>query len=120
MQRARYNRARLNLYEELFDRLIENEYSEAVAANLLVDTRWAEVSRAFVNCLCRRSCTGVLRSLAADYGQLVQRAAESAFGTCAHARIPSWFLQNYEGFLASSAHKLLRHYSARAAPSQLC
>ncbi len=120
MQRARYNRARLNLYEELFDRLIENEYSEAVAANLLVDTRWAEVSRAFVNCLCRRSAAGPIRPLAEDYARLVARAADLAFGTRTHAQIPCWFLQNNETFLASCLDKLFIRFDRNpTAPLQM-
>tara|TARA_Y100000389_G_scaffold40361_2_gene34941 strand:- start:3913 stop:4803 length:891 start_codon:yes stop_codon:yes gene_type:complete len=116
----RYNGARLKLYEELFDQLLANEHSEAVAANLLVDTRWAEVSRAFVNCLCRQGATGPIRPLAADYGHLVARAAELAFGTRTHAQIPSWFLQNNETFLASCLHKLLTAFNQKpAAPLQM-
>jgi hypothetical protein len=120
MFRYQYNQARLKLYEELFDQVLANEHSEAVAANLLVDTRWAEVSRAFVNCLCRRGATGPIRPLAADYGHLVARAAELAFGTRAHAQIPSWFLQNHEAFLASCLHKLLATFGQKpTAPLQM-
>ena len=120
MQRARYNVERLALYEQLFDRIVAGEHSEAVAANLLVDIRWAEVSRAFANCLCRRSKTGPVRPLAADYGQLVAQAAESAFGTRTHTRIPSWFLQNNECFLASCLHKLIVAFDRQpTAPLQM-
>ena len=120
MLRVRYNVERLTLYEQLFDRIIAGEHAEDVAANLLVDIRWSEVTRAFVNCLCRWSGTGPIRPLAADYGRLVSRAAESAFGTRAHARIPSWFLQNNEMFLASCLDKLLVAFDQKpAAPLQM-
>lgn len=117
---VKYNVERLKLYEALFDRVLAGEHSDAVAANLLVDIRWADVSRAFADCLCRRSRAGPIRPLAADYGHLVGRAAEVAFGTRAHARIPSWFLQNNECFLASTLHKLLVAFERRpAAPLQM-
>ena len=113
MQCAKYNVERLVLYEDQFDRIIANEHCEDVATNLLIDIRWAEVSRAFVNCLCRRSAVGPIRPLGDDYGHLIARAADSAFGTHIHAQIPSWFLQNNETFLASCLHKLFVEFGRR-------
>lgn len=120
MQRVKYNVDRLKLYEDHFDKLIAREHSEAVSANLLIDIRWAEVSRAFANCLSRRSATGPIRPLAADYGHLTVSAAELAFGTRTHAQIPSWFLQNNECFLASCLHKLFVAFDRKpTAPLQM-
>lgn len=116
----KYNGERLKHYDALFESVLAGEHSEAVAANLLVDIRWAEVSRAFASCLLRRSLAGPIRPLAADFGHLVDRAAEVAFGTRAHARIPSWFLQNNEAFLASTLQKLLVEFQRRpAVPLQM-
>ena len=114
MQR-KYNFTRLNVYEQLFEAVIKGEQDECVAANLLIDIRWLEVSRAFVNCVASNSCTNTLRPLADDLRRLVSRAAEQAFGTCQHSEIPSWFLQNNECFLASCLHKLLRTYTRQPA-----
>lgn len=114
MQRAKYNRERLQLYEQLFDRFVASEHSETVAANLLAINRWDEVSRAFTNCIILRSVAGPIRPLADDYGHLVAQAAELAFGTRTHAQIPSWFLQNNECFLASCLHKLLVAFERKA------
>jgi hypothetical protein len=111
MHRSQYNVERLRLYEYTFDRIITNDHSVDIAANLLVDIRWAEVSRAFVNSLCSRSAKGNIRPLAADFRDLISSAADRAFGTHQHAQIPSWFLQNNECFLASCLHKLIVHYT---------
>lgn len=121
MQRAKYNVERLRLYEQLFDNVIVGDHCEIVGANLLVDIRWAEVSRAFVNCLCRQSAAGAIRPLAADFGRMVSGAAVLAFGTSQRAEIPSWFLQNNECFLASCLHKLLFAYTRKpaAAPNHM-
>ncbi|MBN38163.1 MAG: hypothetical protein CMI29_06800 [Opitutae bacterium] len=120
IQHFKYNGERLKHYDALFESVLAGEHSKAVAANLLVDIRWAEVSRAFASCLLRRSQVGPIRPLAADFGHLIDRAAEVAFGTRAHARIPSWFLQNNEAFLASTMQKLLTEFLRRpAAPLQM-
>jgi len=120
MQRARYNLDRLQLYEQLFTQIIANNYCEAVAANLLVDIRWGEVSRAFANCVIRRSATGPIRPLADDFAHLIARAADLAFGTRAHAQIPSWFLQHNETFLASCLDKLFQKFDRKpTAPMQM-
>ena len=122
MQRAKYNVERLRLYEQLFEKVLAGDQCEIVAANLLVDIRWAEVSRAFVNCLCRKIATGAIRPLATDFGRMVSGAAVLAFGTSKRAAIPSWFLQNNECFLASCLHKLLIEYTRKppAAPNHMC
>lgn len=111
----KYNLTRLNLYEQLFEAVIKGEHQEAGAANLLIDIRWPEVPRAFVNCVTSNSCTNTLRPLAADLGRLASRAAEQAFGTRRHSELPSWFLQNHECFLASCLHKLLRAFARQPA-----
>ena len=117
MQRVRnqYNLVRLNVYEHLFEAVIKGEHDEAAAANLLIDIRWPEVARAFVNCVASNSCTNTLRPLAADFGAMLVRAAQLAFGTCRHSEIPSWFFQNNECFLASCLHKLLLAYTRQPA-----
>ena len=120
MQRAKYNVCRLGLYQNLFDAVLENRHCETIAANLLMDIRWMEVPRAFANCLCDASLRGPIRPLAEDFARLVSSAAQLAFGTTDHAELPSWFLQNHEGFLASCLHKLLMAFSQRAtAPLQM-
>ena len=121
MQRAKYNVERLRLYEQLFEKVLAGDHCEIVAANLLVDIRWAEVSRAFVNCLCRQSAASSIRPLAADFGSMASRATLLAFGTSKRAEIPSWFFQNNECFLASCLHKLLVEYTRKpaAAPNHM-
>ena len=115
MFRARYNLDRLRLYEDLFDAVLEGKHSEPVAINLLIDIRWLEVPRALASCIYDASARGPVRPLAADFAHLASRAAEVAFGTCAHAEIPSWYLQNNECFLASCLHKLLSAFTRQAA-----
>lgn len=116
MNRPPCNDERLGIYRGVFTRLIrgwdaDDAETESVMVNMLVDTRWPEVSKAFVDCLGRESRVGAIRPLARDVERLVGRAATTAFGTSRHAAIPSWFLQNYECFLVSSLHRLfLRHF----------
>lgn len=119
MHVADYNVVRYAMYATLFTDLLRNEHNERIAINLLMDVRHPEVARAFVVALTRWCNEGPARPLSADVGAILGRCATCAFGTSEHRCLPSWFLQNYEGFLASSAHKLLRHYSARAAPSHI-
>ena len=116
MHVADYNVTRLAAYVVFFEDLFLAQHDEFIAVNLLTDVSWAEVSRGFVCSLTRRCAAGPLRPLAADVGALLRQCAVGAFGTDAHERMPSWFLQNYETFLASSAHKLLRHYTRKAVP----
>ena len=114
---AEYNVSRLAAYVVFFEDLFLGQHDEFIAVNLLTDVGWAEVAKGFVCSLTRRCAAGPLRPLADDVGALLRQCAHSAFGTDAHERLPSWFLQNYETFLASSTHKLLRHYTRKAAPT---
>jgi len=114
MNRSPCNAERLGIYSELFTRLIrgwgDDAETESVMVNLLVNTRWPEVSHAFVQCLFQEAQAGAIRPLARDVERLVDRAATTAFGTSDHAAIPSWFLQNYECFLVTSLHRLFLRY----------
>lgn len=114
MHRPPLNVERLEIYRDLFARFIrgwgDDVEAESLMVNLLVDTRWPEVSKAFVDCLRDASKLGKLRPLAHDVERLVGCAAMTAFGTRSHAEIPSWFLQNYECFLVSCLHRLFREY----------
>ena len=78
-------------------------------ANLLIDIRWPEVSRALADNVCELCAIEdyTIRPIAHDIARLVGRAATIAFGTCRHEAIPSWFLQNYECLLAATLHKML-------------
>lgn len=111
MYAADYNVTRLATYVVFFDDLIAGRQQEQIAANLLTDVRCVEIARAFATSLPRACSAGIVRPLADDVGAILEKCARDAFGTSAHARLPSWFLQNYEAFLASSTHKLLRHYA---------
>jgi len=110
-----YNGERYDLYADMFTDLIRGHNNwdpsiETVRANLMIDIRWPEVSRALADAVC--SLCGCQRNpeappLAQDIGQLMCRTATIAFGTCCHAEIPSWFLQNNECLLAATLHKML-------------
>ncbi len=121
MERRRYNVYRLALYHDLFEAVLEGTHNEGVAVNLLIDIRWMEVARALTNTLHKASLRGPIRPLAADICHLFSKAAVSAFGTSAHAEIPSWFLQNNECFLCSCLHKLLVTFTQQmtTAPLQM-
>lgn len=115
MNRPPCNAERLGIYTDVFTRLLrgwdaDDAETEGVMVNMLVDTRWPEVSKAFVDCLLREGQAGAIRPLARDVERLVGRAATTAFGTSEHAAIPSWFLQNYECFLVTSLHRLFLGY----------
>jgi|SaaInlV_125m_DNA_1040241.scaffolds.fasta_scaffold21888_2 hypothetical protein len=105
------NAERLGIYTDVFTWLIrgwgDDAESESVMVNLLVNTQWPEVARAFVDCVGREGAAGEIRPLARDVERLVGKAATVAFGTSCHSQIPSWFLKNYECFLACSLHRLL-------------
>ena len=114
MSRVPFNSERLDIYTEIFGRLMRggmDAEAENVTINMLIDIRWPEVSRAFVNCLVHESKSGRVRPLSHDFSQLVGKAATAAFGTSRHEEIPSWFLQNSECLLASSVHKLFVCFS---------
>lgn len=107
------NNERLKVYSDMFRQLIYgggvgDTEGENRIINLLIDIRWSEVSKAFVDCLCEVGVDKHTRVLAPYVHRLVSRAAVLSFGTSVHSYIPSWFLQNYESFLASSLHKLMR------------
>ena len=87
----------------------EEPDAELTCANLLIDIRWPEVSRALADNVCELCAIEdfTVPPLAHDVARLVGRAATIAFGTCQHAAIPSWFLQNYECLLAATLHKVL-------------
>ena len=95
----------------------EEPDTELVCANLLIDIRWPEVSRALASTVCDLCANQdfIVRPIAHDVARLVGRAATIAFGTCRHAAIPSWFLQNYECLLAATLHKMLVHFVSAAA-----
>ena len=112
-----YNQVRLAAYYAFFNDFLRGEYDTATGIHLLTDVRYAEVSKAFVMSLTRRCTEGAIRPLADGVSNLVRKCATSAFGTCEHDHMPSWFLQNFEGFLASCTHKLLKHYGRHPAPS---
>lgn len=111
MQRYDYNLVRLQAYIEFFDGFFRNAFEWSTATMLLTDVRFAEVAKAFTMRLTRVAADGLIRPLHEDVAGILRRCAEQAFGTDAHDQLPSWFLQNYEGFLASCTHKLLRHYA---------
>jgi len=115
MHRADYNVIRLAAYNTLFNDFLESSHDESIAINLLTDVRWAEIPRAFVMTLTRACAAGPVRPLAADFEHVLTQSAKAAFGTTEHACLPSWFLQNWEGFLASCTHKLLIYYARRPA-----
>lgn len=112
-----YNMVRLSAYLDFFDDFLHDRYDRGTATNLLTDVRFAEVAKAFTMKLTRVAATeGSIRPLEGDVTATLRRCAVGAFGTHEHEKMPSWFLQNYEGFLASCTHKLLRHYSRHPAP----
>lgn len=90
----------------------EEPDAELTCANMLIDIRWPEVSRALAGCVCDLCASEdfSVRPVAHDVARLVGRAATIAFGTCRHAAIPSWFLQNYECLMAATLHKMLVHF----------
>lgn len=119
MYRTDYNVIRLAAYTTLFNDLLHNGHDECIAINLLTDVRWAEIPRAFVTTLTRACAAGPVRPMAADFAHVLTQTAAAAFGTTEHACLPSWFLQNWEGFLASCTHKLLIHYARRPATGEV-
>jgi hypothetical protein len=120
---AEHNHERLKIYTCMFRQLINGDgvgdtEGENYIINLLIDIRWSEVSRAFVDCLCEEGLQENTRVLAPYIHRLVSRAAVASFGTSLHSDIPSWFLQNYESFLASSLHKLMRSFTTNQRSSE--
>lgn len=108
------NEERYDLYSDMFTDLLRGHHDgdarvETIRANLMIDIRWPEVSRALADVVCRLCgyhCH-TMRPLAHDVGRLMARAATIAFGSSCHTEIPSWFLQNNECLLAATLHKML-------------
>ena len=108
------NEERYDLYYDMFTDLLRGHHDgdarvETIRANLMIDIRWPEVSRALSDVVCRLCgyhCYTV-RPLAHDVGRLMDSAATIAFGSSRHREIPSWFLQNNECLLAATLHKML-------------
>lgn len=128
---AAFNEERYELYYQMFSSLVhgcDNDDGgaevELMHANLLIDIRWPEVSRALADSVCAlnefstRPCYSV-RPLASDVARLVHKAAMIAFGTCQHESIPSWFLQNCECLLAATLHKVLVQFATRSARTEV-
>jgi hypothetical protein len=118
------NPERLQLYYDTFRDIVQGHNDENVdventRANLLIDTRWPEVSRALACNLIELGSQSDIRPLAADVERLVGRAAVLAFGTRNHAEIPSWFLQNCECLVASTLHKLLVRFVNTPRPERV-
>ena len=108
------NEERYDLYYDMFTDLLHGHHDgdarvETIRANLMIDIRCPEVSRALADVVCRLCgyhCH-TIRPLAHDVGRLMARAATIAFGSSCHPEIPSWFLQNNECLLAATLHKML-------------
>jgi len=127
---AIFNEERYELYYQMFSGLVHGRDDdddddgatnvELTRANLLIDVRWPEVSRALADTMCALNefsaspCYN-LRPLASDVARLVHKAATIAFGTCRHECVPSWFLQNCECLLAATLHKMLVQFATRSA-----
>ena len=110
-----YNTSRSELYVQVFTNVVRghDEHDAEMQdahANLLIDIRWADVARAFAFVLHREALRGEIRPLARTFERMAGQAASAAFGTRNHEKIPSWFFQNFECFLASTLHKLLLHF----------
>lgn len=121
-----FNEERYELYYQMFSDLLHGRDNDDVGtdveltrANLLIDIRWPEVSRALADSVCVLNefsthpfCSS--RPLAVDVARLVRKAATIAFGTYRHESIPSWFLQNCECLLAATLHKVLVQFATRS------
>lgn len=98
----------------------EEPDAELTCANLLIDIRWPEVSRALADNVCELCASEdfTIRPVAHDVARLVGRAATIAFGTCRHEAIPSWFLQNYECLMAATLHKVMVRFISTVSVSE--
>lgn len=76
-------------------------------ANLLVDVRFSEIPQAFSEAIVAVATKGIIHGLDARFSNLLEYVAFVAFGTTEREAVPSWFLQNYESFLAACIHRLL-------------
>ena len=128
---AAFNEERYELYYQMFSDLVHGRDDdngaagvELTRANLLIDVRWPEVSRALADTLCALNEFATIpcysfRPLASDVARLVHKAATIAFGTCRHECIPSWFLQNCECLLAATLHKMLVQFATRSTLTEI-
>ena len=107
-QSGRSNYTRLSLYTRLAKSILEGTHNADEVANLLVDVRFIEIPQAFADAIADAAEESVnVHGLEARFSHLVQYVAFVAFGTTERNAIPSWFLQNYECFLAAMLHRLL-------------
>ena len=105
------NQTRLRLYENLATKILEGTHKVSEAANLLVDVRFSEIPQAFANAIVSAAHHGVQCNLQDRFAHLLEYTTFVAFGTIERNAIPSWFLQNYECFLAACLHMLLVEYN---------
>ena len=106
------NQTRLHLYENLATGILKGTHKVGEAANLLVDVRFSEIPQAFANAIVEAARDGGVRCDLQDrFAHLLEYTTFVAFGTIERNAIPSWFLQNYECFLAACLHMLLIEYN---------
>jgi len=112
-QNSRSNYTRLTLYTRLATSILRGTHNADEVSNLLVDVRFIEIPQAFADAIVDvAGGEEVADGLEARFSHLVQYVAFVAFGTTERNAIPSWFLQNYECFLAAMVHRLLVVYTA--------
>ena len=108
------NYTRLELYYEMACTILMNVQHTETVANLMVDVRFSEIPQAFAKAISAYAKGDeVVRAagLAERFAILMEHVTFVAFGTTEREAVPSWFFQNYEGFLAACMHKLLVQYS---------
>jgi len=112
-QNSRSNYTRLALYTRLATSILQGTHNADEVSNLLVDVRFIEIPQAFADAIVEvAGGEEAVDGLEARFSHLVQYVAFVAFGTTERNAIPSWFLQNYECFLAAMVHRLLVVYTA--------
>jgi hypothetical protein len=112
VQLNRPNFTRLSLYTRLASSILDGTHNVEEVANLLVDVRFIEIPQAFADAIVDASKGSSVHGLEERFSHLVQYVAFVAFGTTERNAIPSWFLQNYECFLAAMVHRLLVVFTA--------
>lgn len=108
------NYTRLELYYEMACTILMNVQHTETVANLMVDVRFSEIPQAFakaISAYAKGDAVGRAAGLAERFAILMEHVTFVAFGTTEREAVPSWFFQNYEGFLAACMHKLLVQYS---------